>query len=90
MTGTVILSPVVLTDHVIARSVVVTLNGTPLPPIDATTSQAQFACNDGDTGTVVDTDTNAAGAISSDAFSFTAHLPLAPPTKPSVNNVVFS
>ncbi len=90
MTGTVTLSPLVATDHVSSRMVVVTLNGTELPPIEAITNAAQFTCSDGDTGTVTDKDINAAGDTTSDPFPFTATLPLQPPTKPAVLGVTFS
>jgi hypothetical protein len=90
MTGTVSLSPVVPSDHVSSRQVVVTVNATALPPIEAVTDPAQFTCNDGDTISIVDTDINAAGQTASSPFSVVAHLPLQAPTQPSVTGVVFS
>ncbi len=90
MTGTVSLSPLVASDHVSSRQVVVSVNGTELPPIEALDTPAQFTCSDGDTIIVVDTDVNAAGSTASDPFNTTATLPLAPPTKPSVLGVTFS
>ncbi len=90
MTGTVSLSPLVASDHVSSRQVVVSVNGTELPPIEALDTPAQFTCADGDVIIVVDTDVNAAGSTASDPFNTTATLPLAPPTKPSVLGVTFS
>ncbi len=90
MIGTVTLSPLIASDHVSSRQVVVTLNGTDLPPIEAIDTPAQFTCAEGDTGTIVCTDVNAAGSTASDPFPFTAVLPLSPPAKPSVLGVTFS
>lgn len=90
MTGTVSLSPLVPTDHVSSRQVVITINGKPLPPIEALDSSAQFSCAAGDQVAVVDTDINAAGSTASDQFEVTAALPLQAPTKPQVLGVTFS
>lgn len=90
VTGTVSLSPVVATDHVSSRQVVVTVNGVALPPIEAVTTPAQFTCADGDSIIVVDTDVNAAGSTSSAPFATMATLPLQPPTAPSVLGVTFA
>ncbi len=90
MIGTVALSPLVGSDHVSSRQVVVTLNGTDLQPIEAIDTPAQFTCSDGDTGSIVCTDINAAGSTASEPFPFTASLPLQPPAAPSVVGVTFS
>ncbi len=90
MTGTVSLSPLIASDHVSSRQVVVSINGTALPPIEAISTDAQFTCADGDAIIVVDTDINAAGSTDSDPFSTTATLPLSPPAKPTVLGVTFS
>ena len=90
MTGTVALSPVLATDHVTSRQVVVTINGTALPPIEAITNPAQFTANAGDVCVIVDTDINTAGSTASDPFTVTAALPLQPPTKPSITGVTFA
>lgn len=90
MVGTVSLSELIASDHVSSRLVVVTINGTDLPAIEALDTPAQFTCSDGDAIVIVDTDVNAAGSTASDPFSTTATLPLAPPAKPSVLGVTFS
>ena len=91
MTGTVYLSPVVGTDHVSSRMVVVTLNGTTtLPAIEGIDNPPQYTCNDGDSCSAVCTDINAAGQTASPAYVATATLPLQPPTQPTITGIVFS
>lgn len=90
MTGTVQLSPVVAADNDLTRTVTVTINGTALPPIDATTSPAVFTCAPGDLITVTDIDTNSVGASPvSPVFSVTAP-PLSVPVQPTVMGVTFA
>ncbi len=90
MIGTVALSDLIASDHVSSRQVLVTVNGTALPLIEAISSPAQFVCADGDDVVVIDTDINAAGSSESAPFEVTATLPLSPPSTPSVLGVTFS
>ncbi len=96
MTGTVTLSPLVATNHVTSRQVVVTIQPADttqppvtLPGIEAITNPAQFTANEGDSCSIVDTDINAAGSTASPAFVIVATLPLTAPTQPSVLSVAF-
>ncbi len=90
MLGTVTLTDLVPNEHVSSRQVLVTINGTALPPIEAILSPAQFTCNDGDDVIVTPTDINAAGPTEGAPFEVTASLPLSPPTAPSVVGITFS
>jgi hypothetical protein len=91
MTATVALSNTLLSDNVTKRTVTVVINGTALPPIDATNSAATFPVSPGDVGTVTDTDFNAAGpSVPSPLFPFA--VPAAPtvPVQPTVLGVTFA
>lgn len=90
MTGTVALTPLIANDHVTNRTVVITINGTVQPPIDATTNPAQFQCADQDAVSGVVTDSNAGGSTVGDPFTITASLPVQPPTKPGITGITFS
>lgn len=91
LTGTVLLSNPVASDQLTARSVTVTVNGTALSPIDATSAPATFACNNGDLITVVATDTNAAGnSAPSAVFTITAPAAEGVPATPTVLGVTFA
>ncbi len=91
MTGTVQLSPLVPADNVTSRQVVVTVNGTALPAIEAIATPATFSCAVGDAITVIDTDINSVGSSTpSGVFSITASVPASVPTQPSVLGVTFA
>lgn len=91
MTGTVKLSDLIPAEQVTSTSVVVTVNGTDLPPIDASSTPATFTANPGDTVIINGTDTNSFGTTPFTApFQTTAPAfppPVGPPTARTVQGV---
>ena len=90
ITGTIQLSPLINDDHVSSRLNTVTINGVAIPVIEGLNGAPQFTCNEGDTIEAVDSDVNSNSAVSSDPYTVVAQLPQGPPTKPTIQKIVFS
>ncbi len=88
-------TPLVPTDQVSQRLIVVTLNGTDLPPQNAIGGSVTFACTAGDIYSVVETDVNVVGnSLPSSATAGTVPtipiVPTAVPTTPGPVLVSFT
>lgn len=95
MTGIVTASPGVSSDQDLQLLITVTLDGTLMAPLDATTGPVKFPCSPGQIYQVFQTDVNVVGASAPSAI-VTGTVPtiLAPPTavpaQPGVPTVTFT